>query len=61
MTLNNPKQFHPKTYRCKFSHWVEETFFGRMHTKKIVENLYCFDLAEKISVVMHHGFLRFSL
>ncbi len=51
---SNPKQFHPKN-RCKFGHRVQETFFGRLHSKIIVENLVFFDTAEKRSVVMHHG------
>ena len=55
MMLNNIKQFHPKTYRCKFSHGVRETFFGRWHSKIIVENLIILDTAEKRSVVIHNG------
>jgi hypothetical protein len=35
------------TYRCKFSHWVQDTLFGRLHSTKTVENLVCFNTAEK--------------
>jgi hypothetical protein len=48
MTLKNPKQLHHQKIRCKFSHWVPETFFGRLHTKIIVENFRLFDTAEKM-------------
>jgi hypothetical protein len=54
MTLKIRNNFTQKN-RCKFGHRVQETFFGRLHSKIIVENLIIFDTAEKRSVVMHHG------
>ncbi len=60
MTLKIRKNFTQKN-RCKFGHRVPETFFNRLHSKIIVENLIIFDTAEKRSVVLHHGQLRFTL
>jgi hypothetical protein len=54
MTLKIRNNFTQKN-RFKFGHRVQETFFGRLHSKVIVENLIIFDTAEKRSVVMHHG------
>jgi hypothetical protein len=48
MTLKNPKQFHPKNIPLQIQSLGTRVFFGRLHIKKIVENLVCFDTAEKM-------------
>ncbi len=35
----NPKQFHPNKIRLQIQSWGTRDFFGRLHTKIIVENL----------------------
>ena len=47
MTRNDLNNFTINTNHCKLSHGVQETFFGRLHTKKMVLNLVFFDTAEK--------------
>jgi hypothetical protein len=44
----------PKTYRCKFSHEVQENLLSHAHLKYCVK-FSLFDTGEKRSVVMHHG------
>jgi hypothetical protein len=38
ITLKLRNNFTLKTYRCKLGHGLQETFFGRLHTKIILEN-----------------------
>jgi hypothetical protein len=47
MTQNNPKKFHPKNIPLQIQSWGTRDFFGRLHTKIIVENLVILDTAEK--------------
>jgi hypothetical protein len=54
MTLNNPKQFHPKNIPFQIQSWGTREFFGRWHLKNC-KYLSLFDTAERSSVVMQHG------